>query len=313
MIHLATFRLLRRAVRVLNQRSAKKPSFRIDALFALATVAIVGGISDCVLAQRPETAASTGMDGFIEAYYSRDLAPAEPGLIASVNVEEGRMVRANEILASLDTSTQEASLAVAQKRAMARGEIESAEAEVKLYATKLQTIQQLRFAGNATQEEVDRAAADHAIALGKLKVAKEEFEVRQLEVIRVQRAIESMRIRSPIDGMVTRIFKHKGEYAAPGDPLVLQVMQISKLRATFSVRADVAARLALNQQVTVKTMNQSAVGTVEFVSSVIDPDSGTVRVRVQIDNSTGRYRVGARCSLEIDGVKPPRVSYRPRW
>ena len=40
-------------------------------------------------------------------------------------------------------------------------------------------------------------------------------------------------------------------------------------------------------------------GTIEFVSPTIDAESGTVRVKIRIDNSRGEYRAGERCRLAI--------------
>jgi len=251
------------------------------------------------------------IDGFVEPYYKLDLSAGEPGVVARINVEEGQAITANQELAALNTKVLEASLAIARKQAAARGDLESAQAELQLYRTKWNTIRQLRAAGNATQEEVDRAAADASIAQGKVKATTEMLELRQLEIQRIQQSINNLTVYAPFDGVVTRIYKDVGEYTPPNDPVIITMMQLSRLRATFSVPVDVATKLTVGQKVTVKMFPQSAAGTVEYVSLVTEPDSGTVRVRVQIDNREGLYRVGARCSLEVSG-RPPRVSNLPR-
>ncbi len=43
-----------------------------------------------------------------------------------------------------------------------------------------------------------------------------------------------------------------------------------------------------------------AEGRVEFVSPVTEADSGTVRVKVLLDNAQGQYRCGVRCALVPD-------------
>jgi multidrug efflux pump subunit AcrA (membrane-fusion protein) len=44
---------------------------------------------------------------------------------------------------------------------------------------------------------------------------------------------------------------------------------------------------------------RSLEGTIEFISPVTDAESGTVRVKVRMDNRSGLFRSGQRCSLQL--------------
>ena len=44
-------------------------------------------------------------------------------------------------------------------------------------------------------------------------------------------------------------------------------------------------------------------GKVEFVAPVTEAESGTVRVKVLIDNAQGAYRCGVRCLLNAEQTK----------
>ena len=40
-------------------------------------------------------------------------------------------------------------------------------------------------------------------------------------------------------------------------------------------------------------------GAIDFISPVTDAESGTVRVKVRIDNPQNKYRSGQRCALQL--------------
>ena len=106
---------------------------------------------------------------------------------------------------------------------------------------------------------------------------------------------------SPFDGVVTRIFRERNDFVGSNNSPVLTVMQLNKLRVTFTVSTAVAARLRVGETVSLSfpTTNQKTTGTVEFISPVTEAESDTVRVKVLIDNERATYRGGVRCALNI--------------
>ena len=64
-----------------------------------------------------------------------------------------------------------------------------------------------------------------------------------------------------------------------------------------------ATKLRIDQDVTIHFLDSEVEtkGTVEFISPVTDAESGTVRVKIRIDNPDGKYRSGERCTLEFSG------------
>lgn len=253
-----------------------------------------------VLAPAASSMAQDQVDGFIEPYRTVDLAASEPGLVTRIDVTEGAYVPKNTQVAVLDTSVLEASLKIARQQMEARGELEAAEAELGLFMTKWRTLQRLRADGISTQEELERAAADVSIGQGRLKAAKEALAVRRLEYERIERQLENRRIRSPIDGVVTRVYREVGEYASFADPVVVTVVQLNPLRATFSVPSRAASGFQSGGSADILIGNRPVSATVEFVSPVTDPESTAVLVRVKIDNQDGSIRAGTQCALRLN-------------
>jgi RND family efflux transporter MFP subunit len=240
------------------------------------------------------------VEGFTEPIRKLDLIPAEPGIIESLNVHEGSAVKKDELLGSLDCEVQDAALEIARSNAANHGRLDSATAERDLRKWRLGALQALRAKGNANDEEVNRVASELAVSEANILAAMEQRSADSLEAERVAAMIERRTMRSPFDGVVTRIYHEEKESVGNNSP-VLTIMQLDKLRVVFTIPTSQVSRLKVNQSVPLAFPNsgQKAAGKVEFISPVSDAESDTVRVKVLIDNSQGKYRCGVRCTLNL--------------
>src|SRR5271166_4441292 len=106
-------------------------------------------------------------------------------------------------------------------------------------------------------------------------------------------------IRSPIDGVVTDRPTYPGETPPPGMPL-LTVMDTSSVIAKAHIPQDQAVQLKPGDTATIRMPGDVEVeGKVTLVSPALDPNSTTVEVWVEAQNSDGRLRPGASVSLEM--------------
>lgn len=269
-----------------------------------AMLILAGSLAAPAPAQAP-VAPITEVDGLTEPYRTIDVVAPEPGLVAKIAVHEGEFVRQGQVLASLDNDVHAATLAVAQKNMEAVGNLNSALAEVQLRQDRLEKMEQLRGQGHARQEEVDRARAELNIAQAKLLAVQEDLAIKKLEFEKIKVQIERRIIRAPADGVISKSVKDEGEYAAPNDPQLFTIVQLDRLISAFPVPSPVARELRVDQTVRVSfaNINTPAEGIVEFVSPVTDAESGTVKVKVRLDNPKGIYRSGERCTLELAPAK----------
>jgi RND family efflux transporter MFP subunit len=245
------------------------------------------------------------IESFTEPSRKVDLVPAEAGVLRTLEVREGQRVAKDERLGTLDCEVQEIALAIARANFEARGLFESAVAERDLRKTRLAKLLELRESGHATHDEVDRASADLTVAEAAVLAAAEKRKIDELECRRIAVMIERRTLKSPIDGVVTRLYKEEAEFIGGAGAPWLTIMQLDPLRVTFSIPNAQAQALRSGQSVALKMpeTGQLAVGQVEFVSPVTEAESGTVRVKVLVKNPDGIYRSGVRCEIEL-GAKP---------
>lgn len=257
-------------------------------------------------AENPEAAdlQDQDLEGFTEPVRKLDLIPPEPGIISSLKVREGDRVKKNQLLGFLDCETQEIALKIAKNNAEARGRLDSAIAERDLRKWRLAKLQRLRAEGHANEEEVTRVASELAVAEANVLAAMEQHAADTLEAERIASMIERRMMRSPFDGLITRVFREEKDFVGNNNSPVMTIMQPDKLRVTFTIPTAMAARLKVDKSValTFPTSGQKATGTVEFISPVTEAESDTVRVKVLIDNPEGKYRCGVRCALNLPPV-----------
>jgi RND family efflux transporter MFP subunit len=243
-----------------------------------------------------------GIEGFTEPIRKLDLIPPEPGIIASLSVHEGDRVKKDQLLGSLDCDTQQVALEIAKANMAAHGKLDSAVAERDLRRWRLAKLQKLRAEGHANDEEVTRAADELAVAEANVLTALEQHATDALEVDRIASMIERRMMRSPFDGVVTRIFREEKEFVGSNNTPVLTIMQLDKLRVIFTIPTALAVRLKADHKVllTFPNSNQGTTGKIESISPVTEAESDTVRVKVLIDNAEGKYRCGVRCAINLN-------------
>ena len=249
----------------------------------------------------PVSQLAAASEGFTEPYRTIHVAAPEAGIIGQTLVEEGSVVRKGDPLVQLDVDLQQALLAIAEAGKEARGRVDASQAEVRLRQHMLSALEALRSTGHAQAEEVERARADLAIAEGQLTTAREQQQLKQLEYDRIRVQIDRRTVRAPLDGVVTKVLKHAGEFTAPNDPHLLVLVQLNPLTATFDVASKDAGDVAVGDSIDVRFQEggQSAQAIVEYVSPVIDAESGTIAVKVRMPNPSGELQSGQSCTLIV--------------
>lgn len=235
----------------------------IDTLFRhLATLAVILAAS----------AARADVPGYTEPYKTITVSAAEPGVIKELTVEEGAIVKQGQMLAQLD---------VAQLQA----ELDIAKIQADIQRTKVSRIEELARSQRAAKEELDRARAD--------------MKIREAEIRKLEAAIETRTMRTPVNGVVTGIKRHPSEAVSMTNPHVLTVVQIDRLivnlflppRRIGQLKVGGSATLLLGENA------EPVPAIVEFISPVTDAASGTVRVKFVIQNAGGKVRSGTTARL----------------
>ena len=216
--------------------------------------------------------ARADVPGYTEPYKTITVSAAEAGVIKELPVEEGSIVKQGQILARLDVAQLDAELDIAKIQA-------------ELQRTKVERLEELARSQRAAKEELERSRAD--------------LKIRDAEIRKIQAAIETRTMRSPVDGVVTDIKRDKSEAVSLSNPHVLTVVQIDRLIVNLFLPPFRAEKLSIGGSATLVLgeKSQRVPAIVEFISPVTDAASGTVRVKFVMDNSAGKLRSGITAML----------------
>lgn len=242
------------------------------------------------------------LEGYTEPYRTINVGSDETGTLENVLIQEGQKVQAGDPLVELNSDVHYALLAIAEHNMQSGGRLDAAVAEQELQTMRLKKLQSLLLEGHARQEEVDRTLSALQVATANVRTAQEEQITRRLEYEKIKAQIARRTIRSPISGLITTLHKDKGEFVAPNNPDVLTIVQVDTLLARLTVPSQEASQIRINQpaQVVFLGSGQETTGVVEFISHVTDAESGTVLVKVRIENPDEQFRSGDRCRITIE-------------
>ena len=244
--------------------------------------------------------ADAQIDGFTEPFRSIELSSDETGSIAKLNVEEGDEVQADQVVAKLDTRVQELQYQIAMQQASTSSQMTAAEQALQKRQTITSRLSQLKARGHASNSEIIRSEMELSIAQAKLLAAKEEQAVRQIEARRAKVQLDRRTITSPFDGVVSKVHAREGEFLSPLHPEVVTIIQVDQLLATFAIPSSQIKEFKVGKEFNVEMEDgRTIVAEVYRVGVSTDAQSGTVEVKMVIENSQRDIRSGEILTLNI--------------
>jgi len=207
------------------------------------------------------------LPGETEPLYDIRLAADLNGRVEWIGPQEGNDVSEDNLIAKIDVSALKAAL-------------ESAEASFTLADKRYERRKELFDRGVFAREELDRSLTERTQALNTLRRARVEYN----------RGF----VRSPIMGVINKLYVDVGEYVGRGDP-VADIVNVIKIKITVNV-PEVDVRYLSEGQDALITVDafpeRSFTGTVEFVAYKADPLTKTFETRVIMFNQGRDVRPG---------------------
>lgn len=172
------------------------------------------------IARRPPSAAvaSSVLDasGYVVARRQATVSSKVTGKVLEVFVEEGMSVEKDQVVATLDDTTQRAQLAVAIAQAeSSRASLAEIGAQLRNARQELDRVSDLADKGLASRASLDSAQALHDELAARLETGRENVGVAESNVLLARDALANMTIRAPFSGMVVTKNAQPGEMISP--------------------------------------------------------------------------------------------------
>ncbi len=214
-------------------------------------------------------------------------------------------MKAGDLILELDNRVLQSSLQIAEARKKSSGSLAAAKARRALMQTQLDRLIALSNDGHAQLDELAKARADADVAAAEVRIAVDEQKIHSLEYDRLMQQIENRKLYAPFHGVITRIYPTLGESVNLDNEFLATLAQLNKLSITLHIKASEIEPLKLGGIVSPicpsgKSDDPISIdATIEHIAEVIDPDSGTIHVKLLIENGNMEIRSGLKCAVDV--------------
>ena len=243
-------------------------------------------------------AQSLEFDGLIEPKLSTNVGSNTPGILESLNVDRGDMVKEGQVVATLQAGVEKSTMELAKARAELDATIKAKRAELEFAERSKQRKKELYERKTLSFQEWDEAETRRMLAELALNEALEAKRLAELEYKRSVEVVKRMSIRSPVNGVVVERYLHQGEYIE--DKPVMKLAQIDPLHVEVIMPVSTLGSVKVGMQAQVKP--EAPVGgvykaKVTIVDKVVDAASGTFGVRLELPNPDYKLPPGLKCKV----------------
>jgi membrane fusion protein, multidrug efflux system len=246
------------------------------------------------------------LPGELTAYQSVAIFPRVTGFVKTLTVDRGSRVRAGDLLVTL-----EAPELVAQ-RAEAQSKLQAAEGQLAAARAKAD-------ADKSTFERLKTASATPGVVAGNdVTLAEKSADASQSQVVSAEQSVEAaghalnairdmegyLRVTAPFAGVVTERNVHPGALVGPSSgesalPL-LRLVDTNRLRLVVPVPEAYTTELPAHAVISFSVAahpTESFSGKVARIAQVVDVNTRTMAVEVDVSNNDGRLAPGTFCQV----------------
>jgi RND family efflux transporter MFP subunit len=236
--------------------------------------------------------------GLIEPHRVIKVGSPTEGILATVAVDRGDLIHKGQVLATLESGVEKATMETARARAEMEGPLKAKQASKELFDGKTVRLQQLFTKDLASASEMEEAEANREVSTRQLQEALENKTLAELEYKRAVEVVNRLIIRSPVNGVVVERLLSPGEYIK--DQPVLKIAEIDPLNVEVII--PVERLLSVKAGMRAKVIPEAPIGgdytaVVSIVDRVVDAASGTFGVRLSLPNPGNRLPAGLKCRV----------------
>jgi membrane fusion protein, multidrug efflux system len=232
------------------------------------------------------------LPGRLEAYYRAPIFARVSGYLKNWTADMGARVKAGQVIAEIDAPDLD------QQLMQAKADLVSQQASAKLSAVTLERRKTLIPSNFVSMQEIDERTAD-------LSNKQAAVNSGQANVDRLEALSSYKKITAPFDGIVTARNTDVGALINAGGtqgPPMFVIADIKKLRVYVNVPQNYVPSVKLGAQGVItlpEYPNRTFPATVEASSQAVDSASGTTRMQLRLDNSSGELMPGGYANVRL--------------
>lgn len=269
-------------------------------------------------AQQPQTGpqAVLNASGYVTPQRRATVAAKITGRVTGVFFTEGLHVQTGYVLATLDDSDAQRTLASAKAdRDATQAGILDLQVQLKNAQIELHRAQELQEAGVQTQEALDNATEAVNSLRAKIDVTQQQVVASDARIHEAQQAVDNCVIRAPFDGIIVSKDAQVGEMVSPisaGGGFtrtgIATIVDMASNEIEVDVNENYIARVKPHQEVTAVLdayPDWKIPCHVRTIIPTADRQKATVEVRIKFDKLDPRILpdMGVKVTFESDEPK----------
>lgn len=226
----------------------------------------------------------------LEPVWTADVSSKVDGRINTLTVDEGDVIKAGSVIASLDTGELAAQVNQAQ------GNLMAAQSNLEQAQLDYQRMASLADQGAISAQALDTARTKRDLAVGQVKAAQANVDL-------LAEHLNQANVTAPRDGVVTKRYVQAGAYTKTGAPIIT-LADVNSLLAKATVGEAQIAELSVGQTVKVSIDalgGQEFSGVITRISPVAALPARTFTAEVSIPNANGILKAGMFAKASIPG------------
>jgi len=230
------------------------------------------------------------------------LGAAVRGQLATTNFDRSDFVGVGEVMATLESRVEKASLAISEEVAAHATALELRRTSASFGLRTKERNERLLKTASISEQSMDQFSTESRIAGLQVRQEKENLRLAELRVARDRAAVERRMIVSPIEGTVVKRFKSTGEYVDT-DP-VFEIAQLNPLHVEVIVPLEHLGTIESGMRGGITILapdydDQVLDAQVRRIDAVSDAASATYGVRLVLDNPDLKIPSGVRCQVDF--------------
>ncbi|WP_373779126.1 efflux RND transporter periplasmic adaptor subunit [Glaesserella sp.] len=195
--------------------------------------------------------------GSVRAYQRTEVGAQVSGKILKLYVELGQSVKAGDMIADIDSETQQNDLDTAQAEFVAyKAQLNAKQVALNVAESNYQRISKLYNQKSASLDDLETSKNELATAKANLDDVKAQIKVAEISVRTAETNLGYTKIVSPIDGIIVSVPVSEGQTVNSNQtsPTIVQVADLSKALIKLEVAEGDIAEVKPQQDVSFTTL-----------------------------------------------------------
>src|SRR3990172_3096464 len=244
-------------------------------------------------AKRVDVQENVALVGSLRPKERVDVAPKVGGRLVELRVDLGDSVKAGQLIARIEDGELRQQVRRAEAALqVSKASVAQRQAEMQSMKLEAERYQSLQSDGIVSSQQTEQAQT-------QVQVAEAQVELARAQTEEAEAALEELRIRmsqteifSPIAGVVARRYVDAGALLSANDPIVM-VINLTRMVTVVNIPERQLVKIQVGDEATVAVDalgGEETTGRVVRISPLLDPQTRTAEVEIEIPNPTGRLK-----------------------